>query len=306
MPHPVLVAGLLSAIGGMLGFPSASVSVPLTLRFARLVPIDVRDGHYALWAVGEGAPAKLADFLVDAQERPSALDGKPIAFLLPADLREARLFVTQEPPGAIERTPSRQVFLEGTLHAGRARLDAPIRLRDYAACKGVFLLDNPETPNDSSDLNGIWFSGYLSKRYTTGLTLPEAPDGWMYEGWTILRGIPLRMGKFRSPNDNEDWDGYSGRSGATPVLDPAGQPMPGQDFNADLPPGIETGRNRPALDGARVIVSLENATLAGEERYPSPIRIFEGTVPRRPTQDRPYPLENVLATCLPAGTAAIR
>lgn len=306
MKAPIVVAGLLGSVTSLFGWPPSPGSVPLVLHFAHLVPIAARDGHYAAWALGEAGPVKLADFLVDAQDRPLTLDGKPLDVQLPAALRDARLFFTQELPGTRESAPSKQIFLAGTLRGGRATLAAPIRRRDYARCSGVYLLDNPETPDDPTDINGIWFSGYVSRRYTTGLDLPESPDGWMYEGWTILHGIPLRMGKFRSPNDNEDWDGYSGRSGATPVLDPAGAPMPGQDFNADLPPGIETGRNKPALAGATLIVSLENATLAGEERYPSPIRLFSATVPAHPAQDRPYPLRNVTDAWLPSGVATIR
>ena len=84
-----------------------------------------------------------------------------------------------------------------------------------------FLLDNPVTVEDETDWNGLWFARYLNRRYKPGVMLYDAPPGWLWAGWVIYRGHALRTGKFRNGGDNDDWSGYSGRTGESPLIDPA-------------------------------------------------------------------------------------
>ncbi|MNX89070.1 hypothetical protein D3C86_1210700 [compost metagenome] len=282
----------------------------VSLAFARLLSIEPMHGHYAAWAVLDGDEAKVVPigaFLVDGQGGQRGLDGMPRTEwpVAASPQRITEVFVTQELPGTEASQPSRQEFLRGTVHGGSASLAAPIVAESLAGKSGVFLLDNPVTYKDPTDYNGVWFAR-LEGRYFPGLDLDESPVGWMYAGWVILNGTPLRVGKFAHPADSDDWAGYSGRSGATELINPAGSPMPGEDFITNLPPGIESGWNKPALAGATVLVTLESATLANQEQYPSPIRLFEGTVPASPSRQVMYPFENVAATRIPAGTATVK
>ncbi|HEY9724471.1 MAG TPA: hypothetical protein V6D47_20895, partial [Oscillatoriaceae cyanobacterium] len=72
------------------------------------------------------------------------------------------------------------------------------------------------------------------------------------------------------------------------------------------PAGIPTGDNQPQLAGAQVIISVENATLVNEEQYPSPIHLFEATVPQGAAMDQSYALTNMAAKDIPSGSVTIQ
>lgn len=278
----------------------------VSLAFEHLVAIPPAHGHYQAWAIVDETPLSLTTFRI-GPDGPVRLDGTPLAPLevahAPGRLRE--VFVTQEPPDDADPAPSKQEFLRGRVSGGKAILAPPIESHRYAREQGFYLLDNPVTYKDPADFNGIWFAQIVMRRYEPGLTLQEAPDGWMYAGWVLLDGQALRVGKFRSGSDNDDWSGYSGRTGATELIDPAGKPMPGEDFIANLPAGIPTGPNQPQLAGATVVVSVESAALANEEVYPGPVRLFQATIPKSPVHKQRYRFENVSDSQVPGGTAVV-
>lgn len=283
----------------------ASARIGLTLRHLR--PLDPAQGHYELWAETAQGRVSAGKFVVREDGAALGLDGQPITTWTAAASPRAitALSLTQELPGDHDAVPSKQLCLRGALDAGRATLLPGVEAGAVANATGVFLLDNPVTVDDPTDRNGVWFARFLNRRYKPGVMLYDAPSGWLWAGWVIYRGHALRMGKFRNGGDNDDWAGYSGRTGASPLIDPAGRPMPGEDFISKLPAGIPTGRDLPDLAGARVLVTLEHATLAHEERWPSPVVIFEGRVPDRPTRLAAYPLENVAVTRLPSAAAVV-
>lgn len=256
----------------------------LALAAHHLRPLDPAHGHYELWAETPAGPVSAG-----------RLTPATTAAAVPARGVTA-LFLTQEPPDDADPAPSRQLVLRGEVAGGKASLVPGVTPAAVAGATGAFLLDNPVTVDDPTDRNGVWLATYMNRRYKPGVRLYDAPDGWLWAGWVIYRGHALRMGKFRNGGDNDDWAGYSGRKGNTPLIDPAGRPMPGEDFIANLPAGIPTGRDLPDLAGATVLVTLEHATLAHEERWPSPVVIFEGTVPPRPVRLAAYPLANRAAT----------
>lgn len=294
-----------SALALFAGAASAEPAWHPKASFSHLVAPDAAYARYALWAVAKGHDYPAGAFCVDGKGAAVAVDGMaPAVFTLGVPKRSVtEFFVTQEEGDA--KTPGKQVFLRGAVAKGKAKLDAPIQAADYQKATGAFVLDNPVTVNDKDDFNGLWFSRYVSRRYAPALDLPESPDGWMYEGWVMVGGVPLRTGKFRTGTDASDWDGYSGRSGASELITMGMPPMPGQDFITRLPRGVPTGPNLPNLGGATVLVTLENATLAGEETYPSPIRVFEGKVPTPAAHNVTYELVNVTGSQLPSATISL-
>lgn len=287
--------------------PTPPAMTTLTLSFENLVPIAPEDGHYEAWAIADRQAHSLGKFLMGSDGRPMSLEGASLDTWIvqasPQALTE--IVVTQELPGDADSTPNPQEFLRGSFRAGQAALSAPLPKEAYAGESGSFLLDNPVT-SDSTDFNGVWFSRVQAGAYVPGLSLGDAPDGWMYAGWVLYQGKALRMGRFHHRALNDDWAGYSGRSGATELINPAGSPQPGEDFITNLPYGISaiTG---PDLAGATVIVSLENATLTNAQHtYPSPVRIFTGSVPGTPARQVSYPLTNVVTSQVPSGLAAVK
>lgn len=298
-----LLPGLIACLLMSACAPDGPRPLALTLRdVPSLSPVL---GHYALWARTDAQDLLAGAFRVAPGGRLLTLGGEaPASLAVPAGAGEVReFFLTQERPDASHERPSKQVFLRGAVRqgAGELSLEPPIRAADFARASGRYLLDNPVTYRDPADMNGLWFAVIRSRRYEPGLVLPPAPPGWLYAGWVVVGGVPLRTGKFRAGDDNDDWAGYSGRSGATELINPAGKPMPGEDFITALPAGVPRGPNLPRLGGARVIVSLENATLVNEDAYPSPLRILEATIPAAPVHKLDYPLENVVKA-LPGAT----
>ncbi|MEB3330414.1 MAG: hypothetical protein VKQ33_14410 [Candidatus Sericytochromatia bacterium] len=286
--------------------PGGAELLPLRLSFSQLVPIERRYGHYEAWARVGGQAVSLGRFDRTEDGVPVGLGGGKLP-PEPVSAAATEVFVTQEPPGDADARPSKQVFLRGAIVGGEAVLRTPLT-EAWREAKGVYILDNPFTWQDGTDYNGIWFGYYDrdARAYQTGLTLPEAPDGTMYAGWVILKGVPLRVGKFRTALDNDDWGVYSGRTGASELIDPVGRPMPGEDFFTNLPAGVETGPNKPNLGGATVIVSLEDATLAHEDQYPGPVRVLTATVPEAPEHMKPYAFRNVVGEQVPSGIASFQ
>lgn len=287
--------------------PAAPTIATVSLSFENLVPISRHHGHYEAWAVLGSEVRSLGKFLVSEEGSPRTLDGSPIsAWTLRGNPRAVtEIRVTQELPGDQDAIPNKQEFLRGQVKGGKAVLEAPLPRERYLGETGSFLLDNPVS-EDPTDFNGVWFSKLQGGAYVPGLSLGEAPDGWMYAGWVIYQDKALRMGRFYHRALNDDWAGYSGRDGSTPLINPAGSPQPGEDFITNLPDGISaiTG---PDLAEATVIVSLENAAMTNAQHvYPSPVRIFTGQIPADPRRQVSYPLENVVATQVPSGLAVIQ
>ncbi len=288
--------------------PTAAPSTQFGLELQNLISLDKARGHYELWVVGGGTPKSAGKFLIGTDGKPTDLDGAAkTTWIAEANASEITdVYVTQEQPADADAKPSRQQFLTGVLKAGKATLSAPVNAADVQTKTGAYILDNPVTEKVANDYNGIWYSTYSTGKYTPGLTLDESPDGWRYAGWVILGGKVLRTGKFTHPMEMDDWYGYSGFNSVSLPVNFPGPPMPGEDFNVNAPEGLTFGNGQPDLAGAQVIISVESATLSGEETYPGPVRLFEGTVPTPSAQRVTYDLTNVAATKVPSATLTVK
>lgn len=289
------------ALVGCPGRPVAPIPSPVSqaqVALSHLPPLKPAQGHYALWAIADATTSEGVAFLVAEDGHLTDLAGSPwdgrATFALPrADLKELRL--TQEPPAASHRTPSKQLLLKGPVQSGKAdlALAAPFEPGALETSTGSYLLDNPSTES-LADMNGVCFMN--ERRSGGGLQVPfPPPEEWGYESWIELKGKMLPLGKFVDPDGPDDWNGYSGRM----------PPFPGEDFNENLPEGITGGFNLPDLRGARLIISVESRSLKREEVYPSAIRLFEATIPLDAEHYKAYPMRNVAAEGLPGGTATL-
>jgi hypothetical protein len=300
---PPLAFALALALVGGCAPPTVAGQAGLALAFERLAWVDPAFGHYEAFVVAGGKPYSLGAFNVSPMGPLVALDGSPktswTAPVAPSAIEE--VLVTQEAPDDADPAPSRQVFLRGSVSAGKATLAPPVAVERFAGATGGFILDNPATEKDLDDFNGIWFSKLEGKRYLPGLDIPQAPPGSMYAGWLVAGRTVLRLGKFSHNRENDDFYGYSGLDSVSLPVNFNGPPMPGEDFVKNLPPGF-TGD----LSGAQVIISLESATLAGEDAFAGPLHVLEGWVPTPGAPRTSYPLENVAAKHFPAGTAVLQ
>eukprot|EP00487_Bulimina_marginata_P004030 TRINITY_DN1971_c0_g1_i1.p1 TRINITY_DN1971_c0_g1~~TRINITY_DN1971_c0_g1_i1.p1 ORF type:complete len:131 (+),score=25.81 TRINITY_DN1971_c0_g1_i1:142-534(+) len=90
-----------------------------------------------------------------------------------------------------------------------------------------------------------------------GLTLPTLPEGWVYEGWAIIDGVPVSSGRFTSV-EGADLDGnpFAGTDADLP-------PFPGEDFIMGTVNGVDLST---ATHVAKAVLSIEPE----EDNSPAP------------------------------------
>lgn len=138
-----------------------------------------------------------------------------------------QVVITIEPLPDDSPDPSPTVILAGTIEDGEAELAFPIDTSDFA---GNYILATPSDGEGNNEEAGIWFIDN-SDGLEAGLEIPNAPEGWIYEGWIVIDEIPYSTGKFTDPATADDFNGFSGPE-PTPEF-------PGEDFLANLPNGLE-------------------------------------------------------------------
>jgi hypothetical protein len=160
--------------------------------------------------------------------------GASATLALPRGVTDARyIWLTVEPPGDNDSTPSAQRLLRGTIDGGHADLSVvgavtqgtlPLRERP-----GQFTMfspsDNALSGYPSHEESGVWLFNMQPRLTDQGdmwVRLTQLDNGWTYEGWMVRdigqpNAIWLSYGKFRPDNtgavnsrDDTGWGPYSG------------------------------------------------------------------------------------------------
>lgn len=192
------------------------------------------------WLVTEDGPQTTGKFSLE--------DGKTeYSFDVDATLAEnaTKFVLTIEPTEGDDPAPAATKFLAADLTdgAGTATIDtAPALGTDFANAAGSYIIAAP-TGDNADYKNGIWFLDNSGDSPTASLTLPELPEGWVYEGWVVKDG-PVSTGRFSAPDmaDSDMGGPFAGPNDAPP--------FPGQDFVAD-------GELRDLTDGYMAVISVE-------------------------------------------------
>jgi hypothetical protein len=166
---------------------------------------------------------------------------------------------------------------------------------DLSGMSGSFLLATLTDPDRAGEAAGVWFLDSSGSVPTPGLNLPDAQDGWDYEGWVVVGTDTLSTGKFSFAGGPDEGDRYCGG-------DP-GPAFPGEDFLLNPPTGLTFPMD---LRGAEVFVTLEPWE-RWDVRPESPffVRLLQAQIPQFAQPGQAYPMESLLHS-LPKGTARVR
>lgn len=201
------------------------------------------DYMYEGWIIVNDNPISTGVFSVDGE---GALS-KTVFDVDETDLANASKFVLSiEPTNDPDPDPSDTKYLVGDFSGSSANLSTGI-IADFSAVAGKFILATPSdnSTNEANNENGIWWL-QPGEPMTAGLTLPELPTGWKYEGWVVADGTPLTTGTFSNVSAADDASPYSGLDG-TPGF-------PGEDFLENAPSGMTFPLD---VRGKTAVISIE-------------------------------------------------
>lgn len=216
----------LGGCGGDATSPASSSATSIALSLSGLRALDpATEGSYEAWIVDKGGSFHSAGRFSGGAEA-------TLAF--PQTASDAKdIWITVEPPGDNDATPSTQRLLHGTLNGGRADLSivgavtqGSLKLRERPGQFTMFSpSDNALNGYPSHEESGIWLFNMQPRQTDQGdmwVRLTQLDDGWTYEGWMVRdigqpNAIWLSYGKFRpdytgavNSRDDTGWGPYSG------------------------------------------------------------------------------------------------
>lgn len=267
--------------------PSTSM---LDLSFTGLSDLGT-DYIYEGWIMVNGAPVSTGTFKASASGAisPSMFD---IDY---EDLKAATAFIlTIEPYPDTNPAPSDVHVVAGDFSGSSANLSIshPAALgTDFADAMGNYILATPTDGVDTNEKSGIWFLDLTSGSPMQGLNLPMLPAGWIYEGWTVIDGVPVTTGTFMETSEMADnFDGYSSQENAGP-------PFPGEDFLMNAPGSLTFPTD---IAGGVAVISVEPYPDNGPE--PFAIKPLVGMIPADAMDHTTYMMD-LNAASFPTGMA---
>lgn len=270
----------------------------LTLNVTGLQPL-LNGFHYEGWAIIGTSPVPTGKFNVDTQGNLITLAGAPVAggvFRTDRDVGSASaIVITIEPNGDTDALPTATHYLAGAVANGTATLTvgaAQALGNDFTAATGKFILAAPTTATTTDEKSGLWFIDLSTGSPAAGLSLPTLPQGWKYEGWAVINGIPVTTGTFLTASAADEQKPFSG-----PLQGP---PFPGEDFIIGAPAGLTFPTN---LSGGMAVITIEPSP----DDNPSPFTLkpLTGAIPTNAADHVTYPM-TTQTTGFPRGTATIR
>tara|TARA_R110001606_G_scaffold246806_1_gene394871 strand:+ start:845 stop:1720 length:876 start_codon:yes stop_codon:yes gene_type:complete len=167
------------------------------------------------------------------------------------DLNTATKFVLSiEPAVDSDPAPAATKLLEGDFNGNSVNVTSTGIVADFSNSLGTYILATPTDTDDTNESSGVWFLDNSNSPTIAGLTLPTLNDGWHYEGWVVLNGIPVSTGTFldaSKADDNAATSPFKGASGNGPDF-------PGEDYLVGSAAGVDFPTD---LKGATIVISVE-------------------------------------------------
>ncbi len=210
------------------------------------------------------------------------------------DLSTATAFIlTIEPNPDSDPNPSAIHILAGDFSANTSNVTADHSAAlgsDFTTSTGVYILATPTNGANTNENSGIWFLDLTSGSPSQGLFLPTLPDGWKYEGWTVINGTPVSTGTFTSTIVVDDADPYSSTM--------PGPPFPGEDFLLNAPAGVTFPTD---IAGGVAVISIEPSP--DNSSAPFTLKPLVGNIPVNAVDHTTYMMNTNLAS-FPTGTVS--
>jgi hypothetical protein len=277
----------------------------VTLSFENLYPLS-GGMNYQGWVV-ESRPtgywgSPLGMFNVDESgQLVDPATGEVVSGTFEAGLDAEDVFgvqVSVENSSTLVSQPSATFILGGVVASGTAELGQVHWLAmnlNFTEIAGSYFLGTPSDDLNDNELSGVWFGDTTSGDPVPGLFLPEAPNGWDYEGWVVIGDDTLSTGKFYEPSIADTTNLYGGVSGD--------YPFPGQDFLENAPEGMVFPTD---LSGAPLFLTLEPWEESDiEPLSPFKFPILRATIPADATAGTTYTMTS-LFNLFPRGTAVVQ
>ena len=251
----------------------------LTLNILNLE--DVGDSFvYENWLIVDGSPVAAGTFSVNSEGVLSETK-----FLIAAKTLDSatEYVLTIEPSSDSDPTPSKVHVLGGDFVSDNAEVfvsHSKALRTNFSTAAGNYILATPTDGNSSNnETSGVWWLDNSSGTEEVGLTLPELPEGWEYEGWAVIDGTPVSTGKFTSVSGADSTKDFSGTT--------SGPQFPGEDFLMNAPEGLTFPLD---LSGKTVVISVEPNPDTSPD--PSPIKPLIGVVPLNASGHVLYTMDN--------------
>jgi len=201
------------------------------------------DFVYEGWIIVDGSPISTGTF--------SSVTF-PQSFSVNADqLRTATTFVLSiEPAVDPDPAPADTKLLVGDFNGDMATVNSANLVGDFSTATGRYILATPTDTDDMNEESGVWFLDNSGGSAVSGLDLPDLSDGWKYEGWAVINGMPISTGTFINVNgfdDNAMSSPFKGDAGDGPAF-------PGEDFLQNAPAGLSFPTD---LRGSTIVISVE-------------------------------------------------
>ncbi len=215
----------------------------LTLNLAGLEELGT-DFVYEGWIIVNGSPVSTGTFSSVTFPQTFTVDSD--------DLDTATTFVLSiEPSVDSDPAPAATKILAGDFSGSSASVNSNGIVGDFSISTGKYILATPTDGGaDTNEESGVWFLDNSSGMAMVGLDLPTLTDGWKYEGWAVIGGIPVSTGTFTSINDFDDnatTTLFKGDAGDGPAF-------PGEDFLQNAPTGLTFPTD---LKGMTIVISVE-------------------------------------------------
>ncbi|MFZ0390972.1 MAG: T9SS type A sorting domain-containing protein [Calditrichia bacterium] len=273
------------------------LSTTVQLSFNDL-PALANGYHYEGWAIVDGMPISTGKFNVDLNGDLVDLNGIMIPngeFKVNRNINSATAIVlTIEPPNDTDPAPAHTHFLAGDVSGSMASLSVGHGAAlgdDFTGAMGNYILATPTNGPNTDENSGIWFLDLTSGSPMQGLNLPVLPDGWAFEGWTVINGMPVTSGKFLKA-DSQDWaDPYSSNL--------PGPPFPGEDFLLNAPAGLTFPTD---IAGGTAVISIE--PMPDDDPAPFALKPLVGDIPANAVDHFTYSMNNN-AGVFPTGSATL-